>query len=292
MTVSPFSRASCWCRVITILSITGRAYTLMSCTPPRFDIFSQKIVGSWYTDAPPAQGNKQVADEVMRSCGGAVQGVRDIPLISSLYLNRADDGFDFFDCGSYTHGPVQLSTTDENGMTTSLTLSTMSRVMLSCTLDTEKQSSKLKIASALHRVKFGDDGSALTPENFHCRIIEESQGGMSWYEQQQCRMSSPGQPWMLQRAQWETKRDGDPLPEFQSSDSLQAWAVVQSGVDGEISYSVDNTASGLLFTMGVVCTETGCIKAVTRTYNENGMLVTVALKSGRIQGRPDTNESS
>ena len=47
-----------------------------------------------------------VVDEVMRSCGGAVQGVRvdDGPL-----LNRQDDGFCFFDCGSWTQGPTKLT---------------------------------------------------------------------------------------------------------------------------------------------------------------------------------------
>ena len=47
-----------------------------------------------------------VVDEVMRSCGGAVQGIRvgDGPL-----LNRQDDGFCFFDCGSWTQGPTKLT---------------------------------------------------------------------------------------------------------------------------------------------------------------------------------------
>jgi len=42
----------------------------------------------------------------MRSCGGAVQGVRvdDGPL-----LNRQDDGFCFFDCGSWTQGPTKIA---------------------------------------------------------------------------------------------------------------------------------------------------------------------------------------
>ena len=49
---------------------------------------------------------RAVVDEVMRSCGGAVQGVRvdDGPL-----LNRQDDGFCFFDCGSWTQGPTKLT---------------------------------------------------------------------------------------------------------------------------------------------------------------------------------------
>ena len=55
-------------------------------------------------------------EEVMRACGGAVQGIREMPLFhrqneykeeDRLYHNRADDGFIFMDNGSYTSGPVQ-----------------------------------------------------------------------------------------------------------------------------------------------------------------------------------------
>ena len=81
---------------------------------PNFDTFSAAAVGSWTgtqyqwtadgaTNGVPCTA---VVDEVMRSCGGAVQGVRvgDGPL-----LNRQDDGFCFFDCGSWTQGPTALA---------------------------------------------------------------------------------------------------------------------------------------------------------------------------------------
>jgi hypothetical protein len=81
---------------------------------PSFDTFSAAATGSWTgtqyqwtadgaTNGVPCTA---VVDEVMRSCGGAVQGVRvdDGPL-----LNRQDDGFCFFDCGSWTQGPTKLT---------------------------------------------------------------------------------------------------------------------------------------------------------------------------------------
>jgi len=69
-------------------------------------------VGSWtgtqyqWPGDTNAVACESVVDEVMRSCGGAVQGVRvgDGPL-----LNRQDDGFCFFDCGSWTQGPTALA---------------------------------------------------------------------------------------------------------------------------------------------------------------------------------------
>ena len=65
----------------------------------------------------PTASIKEV-EEVMRSCGGAVQGIRELPLSSFIlpgegsaseerqtYHNRADGGFVYADDGSYTAGP-------------------------------------------------------------------------------------------------------------------------------------------------------------------------------------------
>ena len=85
-----------------------------SALAPSFDTFSVAATGSWtgtqYEWTPDGATNgvpcEVVVDEVMRSCGGAVQGVRvdDGPL-----LNRQDDGFCFFDCGSWTQGPTKIA---------------------------------------------------------------------------------------------------------------------------------------------------------------------------------------
>ena len=79
---------------------------------PSFDTFSAAATGSWTGTQYEWPGDTNgvpctaVVDEVMRSCGGAVQGVRvdDGPL-----LNRQDDGFCFFDCGSWTQGPTKIT---------------------------------------------------------------------------------------------------------------------------------------------------------------------------------------
>ena len=56
-------------------------------------------------------------DEVRRSCGGAIQGIRELPLSlvfpesscvdlhQRTYHNRADGGFVYEDDGSYSTGP-------------------------------------------------------------------------------------------------------------------------------------------------------------------------------------------
>eukprot|EP00966_Prymnesium_polylepis_P181631 4207200-Prymnesium_polylepis.1 len=53
-------------------------------------------------------------EEVMRSCGGAVQGLREVREAreNPLTLNRADDGFCFFDDGTWAQAPDSLDAAD------------------------------------------------------------------------------------------------------------------------------------------------------------------------------------
>ena len=96
------------CRTLLLCTIAVRTTALA----PSFDTFSAAATGSWHGTLYEWPGDtngaacESVVDEVMRSCGGAVQGVRvdDGPL-----LNRQDDGFCFFDCGSWTQGPTKIA---------------------------------------------------------------------------------------------------------------------------------------------------------------------------------------
>jgi hypothetical protein len=97
------------CRTRLLFCIIAVRTTALA---PSFDTFSAAATGSWHGTQYewPGDANgvacETVVDEVMRSCGGAVQGIRvgDGPL-----LNRQDDGFCFFDCGSWTQGPTALA---------------------------------------------------------------------------------------------------------------------------------------------------------------------------------------
>ena len=79
---------------------------------PRFDAFCDALVGPWVRSQ---DGRSFPVEEVMRSCGGAVQGVREMQ--SELYHNRADDGFIYFPCGSYSTGPVALGAAENAELT-------------------------------------------------------------------------------------------------------------------------------------------------------------------------------
>ena len=92
---------------------------------PSFSVASERCLGSWvgaFTLSSPSLSpspsiwkvTSVEVEEVMRSCGGTVQGFEEIRKNSddneapvSMYMNRADEKFTFFDCGSYCVGPVK-----------------------------------------------------------------------------------------------------------------------------------------------------------------------------------------
>ena len=61
---------------------------------PNFDTFCQNAVGRWASAG--SSSSSATVSEVMRSCGGAVQGVRETGVGAGVYLNRADDNFAYF----------------------------------------------------------------------------------------------------------------------------------------------------------------------------------------------------
>lgn len=214
------------------------------CPAPRFDNFSEALVGRWgYMRNPNDGGGFQntldginyedalatgIVEEVMRSCGGAVQGVRET---DGVYLNRADDGFVYFPDGSYSSGPTSLADeqTSQSGrqdpqMTTTCLCFGTTRFLFNTSLlfdhsgvnmrfcakhpevlvkfrwsDTPEDVSRsivLAMRYIAHNPK-SDTGSGRDAGGPRCerRVIREVQ----------CRMPSRGQAWMLPRAQWEQR---------------------------------------------------------------------------------------
>ena len=97
---------------------------------PRFDSFISRAAGSFTgasfswalsqqddTFAPlgvaagfvsPLSPCATESTEIMRSCGGAVQGLTETQGPSEIALNRAHDGFVYFDDGSWALAPTLL----------------------------------------------------------------------------------------------------------------------------------------------------------------------------------------
>ena len=235
--------------LVVLLAVKPVVHTFSPCPPPRFNVFSDKIVGEWYT----SHGVRTV-EEVMRSCGGAVQGIRD----DGFYLNRADDGFCYFDCGTYSYGPIDGATaSSSNGLlVASLSLPSMRIWLLANEGDITVE------AAALPRVKLE---AHATLEDLVLPIAN-SRPEFRVERHQQCRMASPTQPWMMQRAQWESRQDST-CKRQEPQGPYQCWIDV---ADGAIS-------------MGVTCVASGYVKEILRSYTaESGTLLTVALLEGRL----------
>ena len=156
---------------------------------PSFDTFSAAAVGSWTgtqyqwtadgaTNGVPCTA---VVDEVMRSCGGAVQGVRvdDGPL-----LNRQDDGFCFFDCGSWTQGPTKIA---DGVLSLDVGLVAQSGSRVRCTAS----------VSAGHVV----DATL---------VVEEKAGATPFAKRES--LTAMGSPWLAPRLKWTRSTEATTLP--------------------------------------------------------------------------------
>lgn len=270
-----------------------------ACAPPRFDTFAEKMVARWGV----ADTNFQTVEEVMRSCGGAVQGIREVPFLSTEaetvqgpYLNRANDGFIYFDCGSYSSGPVDLSSQD-GAILSSLILpkspeSSESRAVLTAsiesTTDTGNSLNAMRM-SRMFRVPFSGELS-FEQENFEMYVTCELPNNIVWTKQQMCFMPSRGQPWMVQKLKWDKSVIDAPTSDSDtdaSSNSIVGWAVALAANDIDGSMWLDSSPSppesGVIFSIGTVCPDTQKVRAQVRAYNEHGMLDSVSLQEGILE---------
>mmetsp|Transcript_17673 Transcript_17673/g.26156 ORF Transcript_17673/g.26156 Transcript_17673/m.26156 type:complete len:272 (-) Transcript_17673:38-853(-) len=233
---------------------------------PRFDTFCDSIVASWHV---PPSGEVESVDEVVRSCGGAIQGIRELPLIGKFYLNRADDGFVFYDCGTYSHGPVILNSAASFKLMTSISMTNNFRVILIADIDSSLQltsSKALCLPKATFRSQQNDDVIGFSGPD-----VMSSAPDYIVQNSIQCRMSLPNQPWMLQRSQWESHKETYISIEKKSSS------------DPQVPYQswVETIDGGLSISVGSVCTSSGQVKEIIRTFS-NGKLINVLKKEGNL----------
>jgi hypothetical protein len=280
-----------------------RCVAFAPCPPPRFDVFSEPLIGSWTND----EDEQRSLEEVMRSCGGAVQGIRE-PFGGSasdddgdgVYLNRANDGFVFVDNGCYSFGPVQWNAKEEDFFLSNIQLGAESRLVLSSSSSSSSKTIQNTDPMVLRKTHGGgtssiqvvvetDPTSSLSVD--FGKIIQCSMGG-----------SSLGpQPWMLQRAKWEreprivrtsTTSEEEEEDPSSFSDSIRCWVVSQSASDffrwaaaftgNKDERTAATTTEGLVLHMGALCEGTGRVKAMSRHYNPSHVLTKVMFLEGRL----------
>jgi len=273
---------------------TSRAMSFASCASPRFDDFSEKLVGQWHWKQQEVGDNNVASEsvtEVMRSCGGAVQGIREIPSMfpskkddegqedEGYYLNRANDGFLFFDRdGTYSCGPLKLPTAEEEHppWISSLSFEKM-RLILLQNGQTQRQS--LVAHRTLANLPMVEETA-----------LENMPGDVVWEEIIRCRMSSPTQPWMSNRLKWErytnppdVEEAGEDNVESTTGVVVDSWLVDLPG--SEVTCVFDDADNSKIWSAGGICRGTGVVKSVMHQYSESdGSLKSVAWCRGNLQG--------
>ena len=293
-----------------------------SIPPPRFDVFAEHLVGTWFIasssflgiDTPStATLTSRSVEEVMRSCGGAVQGVRDpfvIPEMEmekddntnrdqGLYLNRANDGFLFFDEGNYSYGPITTTSSSSSSsnadgqpeqphqqFVSNFMLAKDCRVLLSSSQQQHQQH------SLLGKQKFGvqDQDQSLDDKAKILRSIDDPTQLIiptTIHDVVACSMPSSSQPWMLQRSKWtkltfqlgESNKDDDDeeeeeenrdekdgttiycwIPSLQSSKEFSEWMNISDS---------DDDAEGVVQQMGTYCKDSGQFQVSCRFYGSH-----------------------
>lgn len=256
---------------------------------PRFDEFANCIVGPWVARASPTE--KLEVEEVMRSCGGAVQGIKELSLSltapsqdtseEKIYLNRADGGFVYVDDGSYSFGPEKWDLTNEAFVMTSIAFTGSQRGWLTSKLSSENgmlpQSTVLEMFRPISSVT----------ENLAVDNVEkdDSVPPIHWERIRRVRMPNPSQPWVLARAKWEQQtlqdevsNDGDQS----RTGSLMGWSFVETinSKENELFGDILGNESSFCVHMMAICQESAVARSTIRCYDSTGLLKGVAFLEG------------
>ena len=296
----------------------GMLHALSLCVAlaPSFEGFSSRAVGTWRgasfswtrsldDGAVPlsvAEGSvtlpaecSSAVEEVMRSCGGAVQGVREtrMPGGGECFLNRMNDGLTFFSCGTWADAPPQmrptaaaeadlLQTLDAFGLTVCLGHGdgTRRRLLLAM-VDGQVACCDVAVEGREDVLALTDGGelpsaAAMLLEKKLQVAVEASawEGGAS-ATVTSGRPPIEGAPWINARTVWHEEEvaveGGSPLlPSGAAYFPGGCWARV---IDERA------TGGGVSVEAGSVAAEAGEVKAVTHEYAPDGRLVGVQLRA-------------
>ena len=290
-------RSSFVCAVAWVASVGALA--------PDFDSFVTHAVGKWKGAAycwqrtaenddylplgvapgyitPPSACSTEVS-EVMRSCGGAVQGVQEErrcqPADGTVALNRQVDGTTFFTYGSWANAPALLSDGAESDLLTSpkcfgisvnlahadatrrrLLLVISDASLLCCDVAIEQRMPPGDLDAEL------DDevAAALLQRRVQC-VVEANawEGGASKLT---LSGSSPSEDWINARTKWSVV-EGD----LEGGTPL----VPASGENGDVAYMpggcwvrvAPRQGGGTLVEVGSIAAAAGEVKAITHAYD-------------------------
>lgn len=242
---------------------------------PRFDTFCEQIVGRWVQ----RDGAVFDVEEVMRACGGAVQGVKE----GALYHNRADDGFLYFPCGSYSAGPASLQA--EGELVSSLSFPSSRRrqlVRLERSTELRRPEEGWQTASTCLWRERVENAAAAGPGSDGVKLLTLERELGCWSRagpfqparvKWQCQNLQDSAEWAADHVCWQD----DGATWVTQSDAFSAWDF--AGVVPPVDPS---PAGGRLVQVGALCWESREAKAITRRYCADGYLQAVVLSEGHF----------
>jgi hypothetical protein len=268
-------------------------------------------VGPWIQaiQSPDVQVTKYEVEEVMRSCGGAVQGIRELPLHiifpnanrepeQRTYHNRADGGFVYTNDGTYSAGPEQFDfyqSVDED--TENMLMSSFSfgkhRLLLTSTLQSASdavnrcRSDEIDLSAVTNvvPVDLSRPTSALqeipSPQGEVKSIQSEE---ISWNTIMRVRMPNLSMPWSFARAKWEKATlhtDENELIEPGNRLGQNGSAEVELISQTNAMFG-DLVNEGFIVRMRAVSRSSDLARTSIRCYDEKGQLKSVAFLEGSL----------
>ena len=146
----------------------------------------------------------------------------------------------------------------------SLALQTNTRIVIKTTTNLPLSSTSQMTQATLVRMYRVQDASSMswTQHDFEVPVIVKPSFTIA--RQIQCRMSSPQQTWMMQRARWESTSQGLNENNMNPKGPYRCWVEQKEGS----------------IIMGISCTATGYVKELARTYDDSGKLRNIRWQDG------------
>ena len=279
------------------------------CAQPRFDEFTECIVGPWvpkYQSISNTVSTYEV-EEVMRSCGGAVQGIRELPthLMFSdsdedqqrTYHNRADGGFIYINDGTYSAGPehfdCEQAEMDSKFFMSSFTfgrhriwltssLTSVAQAWKQCSSDANSDCAEITLNSQhlLLKRPASTDLQVIQQENlnFDSDITRKSVSRV--------KMPNPSDTWSLPRAKWEKTSlidEDKKLNDIKQNQSFVSHVTVEKFSNASRNNLFhDLVNEGYTIEMQAVSIPNRAIRSAVRCYDQEGMLKSVAILKGTL----------
>ena len=257
----------------------------------------------------------------MRSCGGAVQGIRELPLSlifptpemseeeDRTYHNRADGGFVYVDDGSYCSGPEHWNWNADNEtsrnsfmmaslafpnnrrrMWLTIKSSEASKLVAMCPKEQHLLNSKVLELSRPTSTSLTDSNESLTDSNEESNdsdtiaLTSSNIPTIIWSEVQRVRMPSSNQLWTLARAKWEKADTNEEIKD--AANEMKSFTGKLRGwayINQDDNNLFEDVASDSVnLHMLAVCSESKVARSAVRCYDADGSLKSVVFLKGLL----------